>query len=115
MHVDRVAYDGDVERLVQPRREAPPLELLQAAVDPRHDPHVPLERDDRRAPVAEEVDVGGAHVPAPRVRERQREMVDDVVRAVGRRLAARAHDPRPVRGPTTLGVRHPHRFAHERA
>ena len=51
-------------------------------------------------PSREEVDVGDAHVAAPRIGQRQRDAIDDVVRAVGGDAAARDHRAVPVRRTT---------------
>ena len=90
-HVDRVVHDLEIERLVQPRGETSPLHATERAVDPRDDPHVAVEGDGGGASVAEEVDVAHAHVSPPRIGDRQRDAIDDVVRGVGGDDADRRH------------------------
>src|SRR5687767_15063808 len=42
-HVNLIAYDFQTERLEQAGGESLPAEAIEAVVDPRHQPHIPMQ------------------------------------------------------------------------
>ena len=86
--VDLLVANRERQRLVQAGGEAPPADRPGRFVQAADEPDVAVERHAHAGAVREELDVAEAHVAAPRIVERQRDVVHDV--GVLRR---RARDP----------------------
>ena len=70
---------------MQPAREAFPRHRLQIALQTRDQPHIAIKRHPRRiALIIQKRDVREPHIPLPRIRHRQRNVVDDVGVGFGR-------------------------------
>ena len=59
--VDQVVDDLQAKRFVEPGGKAVPAQGVGVFLGPAHDPDVPAEGAYRHAPVAEEIEGGGAH------------------------------------------------------
>ena len=76
--VNLLVADGQRQRLVQARREPPPLDDTVGRRQALHDPDVAVERDAGPGAIGEELDVADANTALPRIRLRQRHIVHDV-------------------------------------
>ena len=86
-HDDLAVHHLQPQRLIQPRGETPPGELLQLRINSSDDPDVAVSRADSDPPVGQEIVSGAEEQSVVRVLVGHRQRVDDQRSVVGTNLA----------------------------
>ena len=96
----------NAHRLMQPAREAFPRHRIQIALQTGDQPHIPIKRHARRiALIIQKREVRQPHIPLPRIRHRQRDVVDDVGVRLLRERGDRRYAGAPCWSPPDRSIR----------